>query len=194
MGQGAPRRGQAGDGELLGALAAGDAAALGSLYDRYSSVVFALCVRILGSRADAEEVLADVFWELWSRPGRYDPGRGNLLAYLGTLARSRAVDRLRSRRSRAMREATAADPPAEAGSPLDEAVFGERRRLVQRALGELTPDQRQAIELSFYSGLSHAEISDELREPLGTIKSRIRSGLVRLRDSLRTLHEGPSPS
>jgi len=182
------------DRALVEALAGGDPAAMGRLCDRYSSVLFALCLRVLRDRADAEEVLGDVLWELWSRPERYDARRGNLLTYLVTLARSRALDRLRSRKSRELREATAADPAVDGESPFDDALLGERRRHLQRALAALSPEQREAIEMSYYSGLSHAEISAELREPLGTIKSRIRGGLIRLRDSLRTLDEGRSPS
>ena len=180
------------DRELIEALARGEPAALGRLYDRHASLLFALCLRVLRNAADAEEVLGDVFHELWSRPERFDPSRGSLEAYLVTLARSRAVDRLRSRASRELREQASTDSPQAADSPLDDAVLGERRMLVQRALTELTAEQREAIELAFYSGMSHAEISNELREPLGTIKSRIRSGLIRMRDSLRTLHEGRS--
>ena len=180
------------DHELVRAVAAGDAVALGTLYDRYSGVLMALGLRILRNRSDAEELVGDMLWELWNRPERYDPKRGNLLAYLITLTRSRAIDRLRSRRrgdavvlpvdNGAVEESAREDNSA---SPLASALLGERRRRIQGALSKLKPDQRQAIELSFYDGLSHSEISDELKQPLGTIKSRIRSGLIRLKDSLR---------
>ena len=180
------------DGALLAALARGEPGACASLYDRYAGVLFTLCLRILGSRADAEEALGDVFLELWRHPERYDPRRGNLLGYLVTLTRSRAIDRLRARKKHASAETELSDLAGSDGTPLQETLFAERAAHIARALSELGPEQREAIELAFYSDLSHAEVASRLGQPLGTIKSRIRTGLIRLRDSLRTLHEDPS--
>ena len=184
---------------LIEAVKRRDAAALGMLFDRYSSVVFPVCLRILRERSEAEELLGDVFWELWNRPERFDASRGNLPAYLVMLARSRAIDRLRSRKKRDAAVVSldlvkgghiggsVDDPEA---SPLASAMLEEQRSRIRKALDRLDPDQRKAVELAFYSDLSHSEISRELRQPLGTIKSRIRNGLIRLRDSLRTAYEG----
>lgn len=185
------------DRDLLRAVAARDSYALGRLFDRYGSAVLALCLRILRNRQDAEEILVDVFWELWERPERFDASRGNLITYLVTLARSRAIDRLRSRK-RAREQPIVGDDawaepaaaPRAAAWPLENALLVEQRDHIRRALAVLQPDQRRAIELAFYSGLSHSEIASELAQPLGTVKSRIRSGLIQLRDSLRIGYGG----
>ena len=181
-------------------IAARDPAALAALYDRHASLVFALCARILRDRSEAEEVLGDVFWELWERHDRYRPDRGAPVAYLLTLTRSRAVDRLRSRRARDARMVPVDDespsneesagvsvPP---GDPLTDSLAAEQRRRVAAAVGTLADGQRRAIELSFYDGLSHSEIAACLHEPLGTVKTRIRQGLLQLRKSLNELYEG----
>ena len=184
---------------LIDAVKRGDAAALGTLFDRYSSTVFPVALRILRERSEAEELLGDVFWELWNRPERFDASRGNLPAYLVMLARSRAIDRLRSRkkrdalvvpldRAKAAEVGQSVDGPQ--ASPLESAMLEEQRSEIRKAMDRLTPDQREAVELAFYSDLSHSEISRELRQPLGTVKSRIRNGLIRLRDALRTSYEG----
>ena len=184
---------------LIEAVKRRDAAALGTLFDRYSSVVLPVALRILRERSEAEELLGDVFWELWNRPERFDASRGNLPAYLVMLARSRAIDRLRSRKKRDA--AVVPLDPAKSGqvgesvddpeaSPLANALLEEQRSKIRNAIDRLEPGQREAVELAFYSDLSHSEISRELRQPLGTIKSRIRNGLIRLRDSLRTAYEG----
>lgn len=182
------------DAELVAAIGRRDEPALAAVYDRYASTLFALCLRILSDRPDAEETLTDVFWELWRRPQRYDPGRGNLAAYLITLTRSRAIDRLRGRRRGTDRLVTASTEErpnlgqAVEGSPLDDALLGEQRSHVRRAVAGLGADQREAVELAFYGGMSHSEIAQTLNQPLGTVKSRIRGGLIHLRNALRSLH------
>jgi RNA polymerase sigma-70 factor (ECF subfamily) len=189
-----PRAG--GDHALMERIAEGDAAAFAALYDRYAGLVFALCLRVLGNRPEAEEVLGDVFWELWQRPERYDPARGSPLAYLTLLARSRATDHLRSsrRRGQILEQAhpeglrTLLHRGSEPEDPLAESLTAETRTLLVEALKRLEPRQRQAIELSFYEALSHGEIADRLGEPLGTVKSRIRQGLIRLRESLEVYY------
>ncbi len=180
------------DRKLIEAIKGGDPAALQALYDRRAGVVLALCRRILGD-IDSEEALLDTFVQLWEQADRYDAGRSSPLAYLMTIARSRAIDRLRARRRRpvvpleggdqalldSLASVTRDDP-----SPLDDVLLAERRELVQGALRELPETQRQPVELSFYEGYTHREIAERLDWPLGTVKTRIRQGLLRLRDAL----------
>jgi RNA polymerase sigma-70 factor, ECF subfamily len=185
----------ASDADLVARIAERDRAALASLYDRHASTVLALAVRILRHKPDAEEVLGDVFWELWSNPARFDATRATLVGYLLTLARSRAIDRVRARRRVEARQLPQDDlasnePVAQAPTPLATAVEAERGRRIRAALGRLSGDQRQAIELAFYSGLSHNEVATELKQPLGTVKSRIRQGLIQLREELRSAFGG----
>ena len=184
------------DFELMRAIAARDQAALRTLYDRHSGIVFSLCLRVLRDNSEAEDLLVDVFWELWDKCGRYDAGRGSPLTYLTTLTRSRAIDRLRSRASASKVMTLAADVEEVAPSPsssqsssdnpLVQTIEAERRATVVAALQTLEPQQRRAIECAYYEGLSHSEISEKLGKPLGTVKTWIRTGLIRLRDSLRT--------
>jgi RNA polymerase sigma-70 factor (ECF subfamily) len=182
------------DGDLIKAVAEGDADALAVLYDRHGAAVYSLCLRMLRDADDAEELLEDVFWQLWRRADQFDPTRGSALAYLLTLTRSRAIDRLRARERRVRLRSELPDPllgenllgaATLPGSPLQAALALERRVRVRSALAELPAAQREAVELSFLEGLSHPEISSRLGEPLGTIKTRIRNGLLRMRDSLR---------
>jgi RNA polymerase sigma-70 factor (ECF subfamily) len=180
-------------------IAARDSAALGALYDRRGPVLFALCLRILRDRMAAEEALEDVFWELWTKPDRFDPARGEPMNYLLNLTQSRAIDKLRGRvKLRRMQLETdreqqddAPAPPASAAQtspaadPAAQAAEAERRATIRGAVARLSPEQRQAVELAFFDGFTHSEISERLSVPLGTIKTRIRQGLVRLRDALR---------
>ena len=177
------------DAELVRRLGARDADALAALYDRHAGSVYAVCLRMLGD-ADAEEVVSDVFWQLWASPERFDPSRGTPGAFLTVLARSRAVDRLRTagRRSRILdggqsdvRELLHGEAD---GDPFAATADVELRRHVAGALADLDARQRRAIELSFYGALSHSEVAAALGAPLGTVKSWIRQGLVRLRESL----------
>ncbi len=178
---------------LMELLARRDAAALDALYLRHSSLVFALCLRILRSHAEAEEVLQEVFWELWRSSGRYAAERGSARVYLVQLARSRSLDRLRLRRRREALLADAGGPALVASelggdarlpNALAAAVSGEEKLQVQAALCELSESERQAVTLSFFDGLSHAEIAAQLGQPLGTVKTRIRRALLRLRTLL----------
>jgi RNA polymerase sigma-70 factor (ECF subfamily) len=184
------------------AMAEDDPSALAVLHARHAAIVFALCLRILGDAEEAEEVLGDVFFELWRNAGQYDPSRGSVIAYLVTLARSRAKDRARrsGRRTRLRRatpdavvEETLCGVASAKGLPLHDVLARERRRHVLAALATLPAAQRVAVELSFLDGLSHPEISRRLGEPLGTVKTRIRSGLLRLRASLVALIGGGPP-
>jgi len=184
----------ANDGELIKAVSEGDPDALAVLYDRHAAALFSLCLRTLRDAEEAEEALEDVFWQLWRQARHFDPTRGSALAYLVTLARSRAIDRLRARDRRMRLRSAVPDSllgeslvgaSAIGSTPLQEALTLERRARVRLAMDALPAAQREAVELSFLEGLSHPEISTRLGEPLGTIKTRIRSGLLRLRDSLR---------
>lgn len=183
------------DADLVEAVAAGDGDALAVLYDRHGAAVFALCLRILRSSEEAEEVLEDVFWQLWQRADRFQSERGSPLAYLLTLARSRAIERVRTRdRRHRLTERFpegAKAPSVTPATPLHEALARERQARVRLALAALPDPQREAVELSFLEGLSHPEISSRLGQPLGTIKTRIRAGLLRLRSSLADASGGP---
>jgi RNA polymerase sigma-70 factor (ECF subfamily) len=163
-----------------------DADALGELYDRHSRLVFAMCLRMLKDRAEAEDVLIDVFHELWDRCQQYDPGRSAPRTYLVLLARSRSIDRLRSKSGQALpaSDGSHSEPASATANPLAQVESGEDRARVVSALQQLEPAQRQAIECSFYEGLSHAQAAVKLGKPLGTVKTSIRTGLIKLREML----------
>ena len=174
---------------LMRAIANGDRSAFSLLYDRHSPMLFAICRRILKDFGSSEDILIEVFLEVWSRADRFDSRRGSPLTYLVTLTRSRAIDRQRSQSARL--NATSGDPdttaPASSATdPLQSAESKEQQQIVRAALADLEPVQRQALECAFYEGLSHREIAQKLQKPLGTVKTYIRQGLIRLRSSLRT--------
>ncbi|RIL02614.1 MAG: RNA polymerase subunit sigma [Proteobacteria bacterium] len=184
------------DATAMDALTRGDADALGRLYDRYGATVLALCLRILRDRAEAEEVLEEVFWELWARRERYDASRSAPFSYLMTLARSRALDRLRFRRRRegvwvALPSHGGVEPAAtgQGTDPFEDTSAQQQRAAIDRALEELPAPSRRAVEMNFFEGLSHREIAERLGDPLGTVKTRIRQGLLTLRKALRALDE-----
>ena len=184
------------DASLMAAIHRGEPGALARLYDRHGSAVLAICLRILRDRAEAEEVLEEVFWEIWARRERYDAERSVPFTYLMTLARSRALDRLRFRRRRAgvWLEIGSLEQSGEAASgdgadPFEDASATQRRVAIDRALEELPLPHRRAVEMNFFEGLSHREISERLGDPLGTVKTRIRQGLLTLRKALRSLDE-----
>lgn len=184
----------AADVALMRVIAAGDRDALGVFYDRHASAVMGLCVRILTNRNEAEETVADIFVELWERSGTFDPQRGSPLAYLMNLARSRAIDRLRHRRRHtdALAEVAATQHRpnrSEDAVAFGCAIHGERRAIVRKALDVLDARERRVVELSFFQGLTHREIAAALEEPIGTVKTRIRRGLIRLREELRALED-----
>lgn len=172
---------------LVDRLVSRDQAALGELHDRYARVVYAMALKISGSPGEAEDVTIDTFWQVWQQANRYDPVRGSVGAWICTIARSRALDRLRTQRRSPL--IATDEPPERADLTIDEdpeqdVFLAERSAIVRSALGELSDSQREAIELAFYHGLSHAEIADRLNEPLGTIKTRIRLGLSKMRDRM----------
>ncbi|HVQ31974.1 MAG TPA: sigma-70 family RNA polymerase sigma factor [Vicinamibacteria bacterium] len=162
---------------LLRRLTGGDAAALGELYDRFAGLVNGLALRILRNTAEAEDVVQEVFVQVWRQAERFDPSRGSPEAWLCTIARTRALDRLRRRTAR-REEASEAAPGVSAAPRTEEALA------VRKALEGLSADQRHALELAYYEGLTHTEIAARLGEPLGTVKTRIRTAMIRLRDVL----------
>lgn len=167
-----------------------DQGALDELYRRYSSPVYSLVWKILQNSEEAEDVALDVFWQVWRQAERYDPSRGAPPAWIFTLARSRAIDRLRARHRKEDRTLSIDDPDVHL-DPLDEeatpeklASFRQARDAVRKAMETLSPVQREAVELAFFQGLTHVEIAEKLNQPLGTVKTRIRQGLIRLRKHL----------
>src|SRR5689334_12237121 len=164
-----------------------DAAALQSLYDETSRVLFSLAYRILNGREDAEEVILDVYQQVWNAPDRFDAARGSVLSWLAIVTRNRAIDRVRQSNVRRSREVHFEEPverASESPAPEAESILSQQRRLVRQAMASLGKEQREAIELAFYSGMSHSEVAEALGAPLGTVKTRIRVGMKKLRDAL----------
>jgi RNA polymerase sigma-70 factor (ECF subfamily) len=184
------------DGELVAQAARGDERAVGRLYDRYGAVLYAVAYRIVGQRADAEEVVLEAFAQAWRDAPRFEAGRGSVAGWLTMIARSRALDlvRARSRRERITASAAADRPETSPAmgdfrpDPARALDHDERRRQVEQALTLLSPPQRQAIELAYFEGLSQSEIAERLQEPLGTVKTRVRLGMQKLRESLRPFY------
>ncbi|MDQ3557262.1 MAG: sigma-70 family RNA polymerase sigma factor [Gemmatimonadota bacterium] len=170
----------------------GDEAALGELYDALSPMAYALAGAILRDADDVEEVVEDAFWQVWKQAGRYTDTRGGVSTWVGVIARTRALDRLRSRRRR--REEAWADvpegsfdPDRTSPNPLQDAVAAERREVVAEAMRELPEEQRRALELAYFQGMSQTEISEHTGQPLGTVKTRVRLALAKLRERLAPL-------
>jgi RNA polymerase sigma-70 factor (ECF subfamily) len=191
-----------GDRVLLARMADGDERALGALYDRWAAVVYSLVVRIVGDRDEAEDVVEDVFWQLWRQAPRYEESRGAVSTWVFTVARSRALDRRRALRRRceesafeatsdSVGEPAAAPAVAEvAGAgPAADAERAERREIVAAALHELPTEQREAVELAYFAGLSQTEIAARTGQPLGTVKTRTRLAMQKLRDRLAPLRD-----
>lgn len=184
------------DRELVRRMAAGDELALGALYDRYSPLLHSVVFRIVGDPDDAEEVLEETFWQAWRQAGRYEESRGGASTWLVMMARSRALDRVRARR-RFREEATEEIPESaiidlETGpDPLGAAMDADVRRLVAQAVAALPPEQRQTVELAYFKGMSQSEIAEATGQPLGTVKTRARLALNKLRDALAVLREDP---
>jgi RNA polymerase sigma-70 factor (ECF subfamily) len=178
--------------ELIVAAAEGDQQALASLYDTTSRTVYGLLLRILADPSAAEEVLLDVYTQVWRQAGGYSRERGTPMAWITTIARSRAIDRLRRTRQEQQRTEPLDEAARCAGgvSVEDEASAGEVRAVVRAALDALAPEQREVIELAYYGGMSHSEIAAARGLPLGTVKTRTRLGMMRLRDILKPACEG----
>src|SRR5438093_1744304 len=181
------------DHTLLARVAKGDQEAFERLYEQTSSLLYTLVLRIVGKPADAADLLQEVYLEAWRKASNYDTARGAPMAWLVTLARSRAIDWVRALASRSKTASLDDTPPtqlvAQDPNALDIRAANERQTLVRASLESLPPVQRQVIELAFYEGLTHTEISERLNVPLGTIKTRIRLAMVKLRDGLQPLWE-----
>lgn len=177
---------------LISRVADGDQSALTDLYDSTSRLVFGLILRVVGDRATAEEVVLDVYTQVWRQASTYDSKRGAPLAWIMTIARTRAIDRLRSSRHDTQNKEpldSIGETRSAGASPEENTVLSERRNLVRSALNLLSAEQREVIELAYYSGLSHSEIALKLNQPLGTVKTRTRLGMMKLRDTLRPMLE-----
>jgi RNA polymerase sigma-70 factor (ECF subfamily) len=178
---------------LVQSIAGGDQLALHALYERAHRPVFTLILRITANRETAEELTIDVFHDVWRRAARYDAANGTVLGWIMNQARSRSIDRLRFEGRKKRSHGTDMQPPAEvAADPHDVLQLREQSESLRAALEAITADERQAIETTFFAGLTHAEAAARLNQPLGTIKTRIRSGLHKLRDILvveRASHE-----
>jgi RNA polymerase sigma-70 factor (ECF subfamily) len=176
---------------LLPLVARGDREAFEALYDRHSSLLYALLLRILEDAEDAQEVLQEAFVQVWKRAAMFDRSRGSEAAWLISIARNRAIDRLRSRRIRSVRENDAGreisihTSPVDRVSSADLAIREQERTAVRSALEQLPENQRRALELAYFEGLSQSEIAARLDEPLGTIKTRMQLGMKKLRERLK---------
>ena len=173
------------DADLLRAIARGDEESLATLYDRYRTILFGLLFRILNNRAEAEDILQEVFVQVWQRARDFDENRGKAFTWLVTLARSRAIARLRSlgSRSRTIEEATKESKDIIVDA-IEDAINNERGAAVQAALNELPEEQRAALLMAYFDGFSQSEIAERTNTPLGTVKTRMRTGMAKLRELL----------
>lgn len=178
------------DSEIMAAVQKGDQVALGILYDRYGAVVYRLALRIIGRSPDAEDLTQEIFLCL-SKTTPYDPSRGSLITFLLTLTRSRSLNRLRQNQSQDQRwqRLTQQHPIKTPNLPMETARLAELSQRVSDALQTLPAQQRQVLELAYYDGLSQSEITQQLDIPLGTVKTRSRQGLLKLRNLLKDLVE-----
>lgn len=179
------------DAELFQLLRAGDTTALGILYDRYSSLVYSLALRVLANPQEAEDLTQEVFLTFW-RSSNYNPARGSLSSFLTTLTRSRAIDRLRSRGTVLkflQRWSETMTTETSSPTPFEVASLNQRSHYVRNALAQLPENQRQVLEMAYYEGLSQSEIARTLNIPLGTVKTWARQGLLTLRRNLKDFME-----
>jgi RNA polymerase sigma-70 factor, ECF subfamily len=184
------------DVELLKAIAAKDDDALGQLYDLYRLILFGVLMRILNNREEAEDVLQEVFLQVWRRAADYDENRGRPFTWLVTLARSRGIDRLRSLASRErVALAGANEAPEEVSDAATDAIRSERVGVVNSALADLPEDQRRPLMLAYFDGLTQSEIATKLGVPLGTVKTRMRTAMLKLREAFgKSSYFGSGPN
>jgi RNA polymerase sigma-70 factor, ECF subfamily len=174
--------------DLICALRSGQVQALSLLYDRYSRLVYGLALKILANSEEAEDITQDIFLALWQRQ-TYNPDRGSLGSFLTTMTRSRAIDKLRSRGTRyrfLLRWEGMARSETVTAAPLEQASLKERSQIIYAALEQLPSNERQVLEIAYYEGLSQSEIAKRLEIPLGTVKTRSRQGLLKLRQALQS--------
>ena len=164
------------------AMKSGNQSALAELYDRYSGVVYAVALRVLGDTGAAEDVLQDVFLQLWRNPGAFDAARGSLGAWLAVITRNRAIDLLRRRKPETDIEDVILSVAPDLAGAADRSRAAEK---VRGVLGAMPVPQRNALEMAYFEGMSHSEIASKTGEPLGTIKTRIRSGLIAMRKAFQ---------
>ena len=180
--------------QILERMARGDGEALRELYDRHARAIYSLAVRILRSQPDAEDIVQEVFAQAWTQAGRYDASRGTVAAWLLMQARSRAIDRLRSRKLRPEGATSTFDTRDPSEGPDAQAMAGEYARRVREALRSLSDPQRTALELAFFEGLTYSQVAEHLNQPIGTVKTRIRQGLLRLKAALDDARAGRDAS
>jgi RNA polymerase sigma-70 factor (ECF subfamily) len=166
---------------LAMAIRSGDRGAMAELYDRYSSIVYAVALRVLQDTGAAEDVLQDIFMQLWRNPGAFDASRGTMAAWLGVIARHRSIDALRRHRPESDIENVVVSVETDLAGETDRSRTMEK---VRGALQAMPSPQRSALEMAYFEGLTHSEIAQKTGEPLGTIKTRIRNGLLSLRKVL----------
>lgn len=172
--------------QLVRAVADGDQRALHSIYEQTHRIVFTLIVRITANQETAEEVTLDVFHDVWRKASSYDPANGSVVGWIMNQARSRAIDRVRfdQRKKRVNRDRHSVQPTTDIVDPQQAFLFEEQNRVLRNALTLLTPEERNAIETAFFSELTYEETARKLNQPLGTVKTRIRSGMAKLREAL----------
>jgi RNA polymerase sigma-70 factor (ECF subfamily) len=182
---------QISDNDLLKAIARGDEGALADCYDRYRVILFSLILRILHDRSEAEDCLQEVFLQVWRRAKDFDESRGRAFTWLVTIARSRALDRLRASASRTRIASEAeAEPHESVGDAAADTLKSEEGAIVRKALSELPAEQRRALLMAYFEGLTQTEIAARLGDPLGTVKTRMRTGLMKLRELLSEKSRG----
>jgi RNA polymerase sigma-70 factor (ECF subfamily) len=174
---------------LVASIATGDQVALHSLYEQTHRIVFTLIARIINNRESAEELTVDVFYDVWRKASSYDPANGSVVGWIMNQARSRAIDRLRfeHRKKRLNTNGDTTLITRASNDPHQASQLEEQGRLLRAALELLTPDERQAIETAFFSELTYEEVATRLQQPIGTVKTRIRSGLGKLRQALAAI-------
>jgi RNA polymerase sigma-70 factor (ECF subfamily) len=175
------------------AVALGNTDALSSLYDESSHLVYGIALRVLGNQADAEEVTTDVYSQVWRSAANFQEGRGSASGWLVMLARSRAIDRIRSQKRRKKEDpiSSAINVESRDESPEQTSSRAQERERIAAAMQSLSPEQRELIVLAFYSGFTQSELAEKLRQPLGTVKTRIRLAMMKLRDLLKEVRQAP---
>ncbi|MCU1287394.1 MAG: sigma-24, subfamily [Acidobacteriales bacterium] len=169
------------DSTLVARIRAGDETAMAQVYDRYSQIVYSVALRVLADTGSAEDVMQEIFMQLWRNPQSFDGNRGSLGAWLAVVARHRAIDHLRKRKPETDIDDVIVSVECNLESETERNIF---LRKVRSLLGSMPPNQRKAMEMAFFEGLTHSEVAARMGEPLGTIKTRIRTGLIAMRKAL----------